>query len=48
MYKYLKSKNGSFGFVYNNQWIWNYQGKQIDDLQTLKMAAFEVFDNGYE
>ena len=37
-------RNGNYGFVYNNQWVWKYKGRQINDLQTLKLAAFEIFD----
>lgn len=37
-------RNGNYGFVYNNQWVWKYKGQQINDLQTLKLAAFEIFD----
>ena len=39
-------RNGSFGFVFHNNWIWDYKGKRIRDLETLKLAAFEVFDEG--
>lgn len=38
-------RNGGYGFVCHNQWVWNYKGRRIRDLYTLKLAAFEVFDN---
>ncbi len=39
-------RNGTFGFVFHNKWIWTYKGQRIRDLDTLKLAAFEVFDEG--
>ena len=41
-------RNGGYGFVYNNRWVWDYKGRKICDLETLKMAAFDAFDNEYE
>ena len=41
-------RNGGYGFVYHNRWVWDYKGKRIRDLETLKLAAFEVFDKEYE
>ena len=37
-------RNGRFGFVFHNQWTWEYRGKTIMDLETLKLAAFDKFD----
>lgn len=37
-------RNGSYGFVYQNEWVWRYKGRRIQDLETLKLAAFELFD----
>ena len=37
-------KNGSYGFVFKGKWAWYYQGRKIYDLDTLKLAAFDVFD----
>ena len=39
-------RNGSYGFVFNNKWIWYYKGRKIYDLETLKLAAFDAFDEG--
>lgn len=39
-------KCGRYSCVYNNQWTNNYRGKSIMDLETLKLAAFDAFDNG--
>lgn len=41
-------RNGEYGFVYHNHWVWDYKGRKIHDLETLKLAAFDVFDNEYE
>lgn len=41
-------RNGCYGFVYHNRWVWYYKGRKIRDLETLKLAAFEVFDNEFE
>lgn len=39
-------RNGCYGFVFHNNWTWDYKGRRIRDLETLKLAAFEVFDEG--
>ena len=39
-------RNGSLGFVFHNNWVWFYKGQRIRDLETLKLAAFDVFDEG--
>lgn len=40
-------RNGCYGFICDNSgWIWNYKGRRIRDLYTLKLAAFDVFDEG--
>lgn len=38
-------RNGQYGFVYNNCWVWRFHGQAIYDLDTLKLAAFEKFDD---
>ena len=38
-------RNGGWGFCYDGKWIWRYKERKIYDLETLKFAAFEVFDN---
>ena len=38
-------RNGSYGFVFKDVWVWDFQGRRISDLDTLKLAAFNVFDN---
>ena len=38
-------RNGGYGFVFHNNWVWEYKGRRIRDLETLKLAAFEVFDD---
>lgn len=38
-------RHGSWGFCYDGKWIWRYKERKIYDLETLKFAAFEVFDN---
>ena len=38
-------RNGNYGFGFHNNWIWEYKGRRIRDLETLKFAAFDVFDN---
>lgn len=37
-------RNGNYGFVCNGKWVWTYKRRKINDLQTLKFAAFEEFD----
>ena len=37
-------RNGSWGFCCDGRWIWRYKDQRIYDLDTLKMAAFEAFD----
>ena len=37
-------RNGRYGFVYQDTWTWRYRNREIYDLETLKAAAFEVFD----
>jgi hypothetical protein len=37
-------RNGRYGFVYQNRWTWRYRNRGIYDLETLKAAAFEIFD----
>lgn len=41
-------RNGRYGFAFHGKWIWVYKGRRIHDLETLKLAAFNVFDNEYE
>lgn len=38
-------RHGGWGFCYDGKWIWRYKERKIYDLETLKFAAFEVFDN---
>ena len=37
-------RNECYGFVFHNNWFWNYCDRPIRDFYTLKLAAFEVFD----
>lgn len=37
-------RNCSYGFVFKGNWVWSYQGRKIQDLDTLKLAAFDLFD----
>jgi hypothetical protein len=37
-------RNGCYGCVYNKKWTWQYRGNRIFDLDTLKLAAFDAFD----
>ena len=37
---------GSWGGCCDGRWIWKYKERKIYDLETLKLAAFEAFDNG--
>lgn len=36
---------GQFRCVYQGRWTNDYHGRKITDLETLKMAAFEAFDD---
>ncbi len=38
-------RNGGYGFVYHNRWVWDFKDQRIRDLNTLKLAAFDVFDS---
>lgn len=38
-------RNGVYGFAYHDNWVWQYNGCRITDLNTLKLAAFEMFDS---
>lgn len=37
-------KNGTYGFVCDGKWVWRYKRRPIVDLDTLKMAVFDEFD----
>ena len=37
-------RNGNYGFVIYNNWIWNYRGKSIRSFDTLKTAVFDALD----
>lgn len=37
-------RNGYYGFACHGKWVWYYRGRRINDLQTLKLAAFDAFD----
>lgn len=41
-------KNGRYSCVFHNRWTNSYRGIPIRDLDTLKLAAFDEFDNEYE
>ena len=38
-------KYGHYSCVYQGRWTNEYHGRRITDLETLKLAAFEAFDN---
>lgn len=45
----MKSKFGSgWGVVFKGEWLWEYQGKKIDDFYTAKLVAFNLFDELHE
>lgn len=33
-----------YGVIYCGQSVWKYKGRRISDLQTAKLAAFDIFD----
>lgn len=39
------SKYSTFGIVFRKQWCWKYQGKVLNDINTAKFAAFDLFDD---
>lgn len=39
-----KYNSRQYGVAYNNQFIWDYKGKKIPDIETAKRAAFEIYD----
>lgn len=44
--KFLTAINRDYGwgFVFDEKWTWKYRGKSIPDLNTARLAAFELFD----
>ena len=45
----MRSKYGSgWGVVFKGKGYWEYHGRKIDDLETAKLVAFELFDEFYE
>ncbi|MBO5376982.1 MAG: hypothetical protein J6A41_01185 [Ruminiclostridium sp.] len=44
----VKSKYGSWGVVFREEWCWKYRGEKIHDINTAKLVAFELFDELYE
>jgi hypothetical protein len=39
-----KFNNRQYGVAYNNQFIWDYKGEKIKNIETAKRAAFEIYD----
>ncbi|MCG9969898.1 hypothetical protein L9W92_18025 [Pelotomaculum terephthalicicum JT] len=39
-----KFNKNYYGVVYGGQSVWNYKNRKISDLQTAKLAAFDIFD----
>lgn len=42
--KIVKSRYATWGVEFLGRWCWNYRGKQMYDLDTAKLAAFDIFD----
>ena len=44
----IKSKYGNFGIAFQQETIWDYNGKKVRDLGIAKRWAFEVFDEKHK
>lgn len=40
----MHKENGVWGVVLNGKWIWKYKNRWIFDFETLKLVAFELYD----
>lgn len=45
----MRSKyNSGWGVVFQGESYWKYHGRRIDDFETAKLVAFDLFDEFYE
>ena len=44
----VKGEFGSWGVVFQGNWRWDYKGRKMNDIDTAKLIAFDLFDQLHE
>jgi hypothetical protein len=44
----VKSRYDTWGVVFHGEWCWDYHGKKMNDIETAKLVAFDLFDELHE
>lgn len=44
----VMSKYATWGVVFHGEWRWDYHGKKMNDIDTAKLVAFDLFDELHE
>lgn len=44
----VMSKYATWGVVFYGEWRWDYHGKKMNDIDTAKLVAFDLFDELHE
>lgn len=44
----VMSRYATWGVVFHSEWRWDYHGKKMNDFETAKLVAFDLFDELHE